>query len=259
MELRKITRDIIQQVEEISGFPVQVTQDGKLQNIATVRIARGNNPFHFVIYKPNAGEPPDYAICHQSCFIIRKFSVPQSDRFDIASSEAGTIQVEKLLNTPTGVAFRYGLKKESVQQLRDQLLQGLIVHLLSVPTGLRVSAWLEENYPELSDLQRKHVDKELAIGKVNFEDNIKGLFPPQIYKATMSISAAYALYWSQKYNDPKIFAPYRFDYRKSADELLSVQQAISSDPAHDRELVDAWGEILGLTSWYRWVPYQLPA
>ena len=126
MELRKITRDIIQQVEEISGFPVQVTQDSKLQNIAVVRMARGNNPFHIVIYKPNTGEQPDYVICHECCFIIRKFSIPQSDRFDITSTEEGQFGVEELLTAPTGITYRYNLKSDAVMKLRDQLLNGLI-------------------------------------------------------------------------------------------------------------------------------------
>ena len=74
MELREITRDIIKQVEELSGFPVQVMQDPKLPTIATVRIARGKTAFHTVIYKPTIGEPPDYAICQECVFVLRKFA-----------------------------------------------------------------------------------------------------------------------------------------------------------------------------------------
>ena len=97
MKLREITRDIIHQLEEISGYPVQVIEDPKLTTIATIRIARGSVPAHTVIYKPSTGEDPDYAICWQCAFTKRIFECPSDQRFQIASSEAGEKAVDDLL------------------------------------------------------------------------------------------------------------------------------------------------------------------
>jgi hypothetical protein len=58
LELRQITREIIKSVEEISGLPVQVLEDPKLNTIAAVRMARGTMPAHIVLFKPVPGEPP---------------------------------------------------------------------------------------------------------------------------------------------------------------------------------------------------------
>jgi hypothetical protein len=259
LELRKITREIIQQVEDVSGFPVQVTQDLKIQTMAAARIARGRTPFHVIVYKPYTGEQPDYAICYQCGFIIRKFSVPQEARMDLAPAETGQQEVDQLLLSPNGIAFKYGLKGPAVTQLRDQLLNGLIVHLLSIPVGMRVSAWIGENYPDLVELEKKHVEKELAIIKESMADNIKAVFPTQIFRSSQTISGAYALYWSQKYNNPKIFAPFRFDFRKSCEELLDIFQDLPVGPQFDRDLINAWGAKLGFQNWYQWVPYQQPA
>jgi hypothetical protein len=38
--------------------------------------------------------------------------------------------------------------------------------------------------------------------------------------------------------------------------LLNLFDAIPDGSAHDRQLVDAWAERLGMTSWYEWVPYH---
>lgn len=42
-------------------------------------------------------------------------------------------------------------------------------------------------------------------------------------------------------------------------KLLRAWLEIDSAPDHDRELVDAWADILGLRGWYAWVPYVSPA
>jgi hypothetical protein len=39
-------------------------------------------------------------------------------------------------------------------------------------------------------------------------------------------------------------------------ELLQIWDRIAHDPGHDRALVDAWGERLGLQDWYRWIQFE---
>ena len=39
--------------------------------------------------------------------------------------------------------------------------------------------------------------------------------------------------------------------------LFDLQQQFADDPAQDRALIDAWGQALGMSSWYRWQPYRI--
>ena len=260
MTLRQITREIIKLVETKSGIPVRVTQDPKLPTIATVRMARkGSVPTHLIIYKPNPGENPDYQICFECGFILRLFSNPPEKRFDLTDTSKGREEVEKLMMALGGAAVRYRLKQAQIEELRSQYLNGLLVHLRSVPIGLRVSEWLTANYPEFEALEKEHVQKEISINRQAMKAEIKNITPPKVFHAAGSISAAYTLYWSDKYKKRDLFNPYRLEgFEKDAKKLLEIFEQTPDDPTSDQALIDAWGKHLGLTDWYTWLPYQPP-
>jgi len=64
MGLRETTRSIIALVEEVSAFPVLVSEDPNLQTLAVVRMARGGASAH-------------YLIAYQCGFILRHFAPPK--------------------------------------------------------------------------------------------------------------------------------------------------------------------------------------
>jgi hypothetical protein len=39
-------------------------------------------------------------------------------------------------------------------------------------------------------------------------------------------------------------------------QLLQIWDEIQNDPAHDCILVDRWAHKLGMSAWYRWIPYK---
>jgi hypothetical protein len=260
LTLRQITRDIISLVEEKSGIPVRVTQDPNLPTLATVRIARkGSTPVHLVVYKPSPGESPDYAICFQCTYVLRLFSNPPEKRFDLTDTEKGRQEVEKMITAPGGVASKFRLRKAQIEELRSQFLDGLLIHLRSVPVGLRVSEWLATHYPELEPLEKEHVQREFDINRQSLQEQIKEITPPKVFQAAQAIAAAYALYWSEFYGKPEVFNPYILaGFEKDARALLDIYHQIPDDPTFDQALIDAWGKHLGLTSWYAWLPYQPP-
>jgi len=55
MKLRDTTRKIISQLEEKSGYPVEVVEDKNLPVLASLRIARGPLPAHILSF--NAPPP----------------------------------------------------------------------------------------------------------------------------------------------------------------------------------------------------------
>jgi tetratricopeptide (TPR) repeat protein len=61
VNLRDSARDIISQVESLTGYPVEVIEDDALQTTAVVQMAsRRTLPVHLVRYKATAGQLPDY-------------------------------------------------------------------------------------------------------------------------------------------------------------------------------------------------------
>lgn len=92
MTLREVTRTVIKRVEDASGCSVVVSEDASLKTLAASRIARGANKIHLISFNPSTVSEPDYLICFQCGFILRLFSIPAADRFDLVGTvEALTI------------------------------------------------------------------------------------------------------------------------------------------------------------------------
>src|SRR5437867_2366809 len=93
MNLRAATREVIKRVEDTTGRPVLVGADATLKVLATVSMARGQAPAHFVTYNPTGNAAPDYLICYQCGFVLRLFANPPSQRFDFTGSPSARAKV----------------------------------------------------------------------------------------------------------------------------------------------------------------------
>ena len=170
MTLRGVTRTVIKLVEDTSGCPVVVSEDASLKTLAASRIARGGNRIHTITFNPSAVSESDYLICYQCGFILRLFGIPAADRVDLAGTADGRQVVHRLLSAPDGPGKKLKLTPESISALRDQLFDGLMTQLRSIPIGFRVDSWIMHEYPELVQLQR-----DMAMRQV--KDNLAALSP----------------------------------------------------------------------------------
>lgn len=258
MNLRETTRDILSQVEQLTGYPVDVVEDSSLQTTAVVHMAsRRTLPAHMVRYNPTVGQPPDYLICFQCSFILRLFANPPEERFECGYAPAGYETVSSLAQAHLA---GQGYDQARIAQTTERFLNATVVHLRSIPVGLRISEWLAQEYPELLPLQRSQVLSELKLNSESFSPQVRAIWPPTIYQAVMAINAAFALFWSQRLKKPSVMQPYvQAGYRPKAGELLDIYHQTPADPVHDRALIDGWAEALGLSGLYQWIPYQPPA
>jgi len=178
-------------------------------------------------------------------------------RFQIASSPESSQHLENILYAPHGVVNKFGLDQGQAVSLRDQLLQGLIVHLYSVAVGLRISEGLTLDYPELLEFESQHVERELETNLEGLSDKVREMFPREVFEATHKINTAYALYWSRRLEKPEIVNPYlSHGFESAGNKLLEIFEHVLDDAAHDYELVDEWGKFLGIRDWYVWVKYE---
>ena len=95
MRLRDSTRKIIAQLEEKSGYPVQVLEEADLPTIATIRIARPGVPAH--ILKINSLSLHKCALARQCSLALRLFEREQ--KFQTASSPKSFQFIEKKNHT----------------------------------------------------------------------------------------------------------------------------------------------------------------
>jgi hypothetical protein len=86
LSLPPIPRELLTLVGSDTGYPVKVLEEPNLPTLATVRMARGNVPAHFVTYKPPRDESLDYMIYLQCGFVLRLFDTPPEQRFSLTGT-----------------------------------------------------------------------------------------------------------------------------------------------------------------------------
>jgi hypothetical protein len=259
LSLLPTTREFLALVEKETGYPVKVLEDPNLPTLASIRIARGAVPAHFLTYKPTRDESLDYMIFYQCSFVLRLFETAPEERFDFASTPGGRDEVVKEMVGPGGTLAGRGLSPGDAEHAAGMVFDGLMTHLRSIPVGMRIADWIYANYPALHTSQHTTALKELAEAKASLQPEIRAMTPERVYRATIAINAAYALFWAEKYRRHELASPYSFaGYEPDGRKLLEIWRQVPVDAAHDRELIDRWAEELHLTGWHQWLPYRAP-
>lgn len=226
MNLSETTRTVLRLVETQSGIPVHVEPDPHLPGttLAKVVMARGKLVLHRVTYRPDSSSPPDYLICHQAGFILRLFGTPPEQRFDFAASPEVNPAIEHLVKAhPLGKALPAHALPRFCALLRD----GLLYHLRSIPVGMRVDRWLATDFPALADLQKASILRQWQDAVATLAPQNRQSTPAKIYEATQAISAAYAVFWAGRLNQPQLALPFQAaGYVQAGQQLLAIWESM---------------------------------
>ena len=249
--LRPETMEIVKRVESLSGVPVEFKPDSSLTLRATLQMARNGAATHTLRYQPS-NSPIDYWVAYQCGFAIRLFDLPPNERFNFAGTGEGTQQVKTLLITGQPL-------KEADQVFLNEFAEltthWALVSLRSYAIGLRIDQWLFDEYPSLRPMQAEGVD---AVQQENLQLLSKRLGNLSIPVPLLAPAAAYALFADRLLKKETYAIPYRAaGVLGLGKELLAISDGISTNRSHDCELVDAWADAIGMTGWYRWLPYKL--
>ncbi len=243
-------------VEEATGIPVLVTDDSSLRTMATIKPAKSGSPAHLLRYNPKFTALADYLIAFQCGFALRLFLAPETSRFELGGSDQGRQTAGRLLDDHLK---KGGLRLpvQAVTGLRDQFFDGLMLQLRSMPVGLRVDAWVRNEYPGLHEQQDDATRRQLAENQQALSPQVKQMVPKLIYEASVGMSAAYAAFWERVLTDPTVVVPYRVaGLLAIGEKLLRLADEIPDDAANDKRLVEAWGDQIGVTGWFRLLPFE---
>ena len=230
---------------------MHVMEDATLPLIATVTLAQPSVPVHVLRYNPALIRHPEYLVCFQCGFIIRAYEVPPDQRYEVVSNERGRREAASLITKHLRKKGKLPLPQDVLASLHEQLLNGLIVQLRSIPIGLRIDRWLYDEYPALKELQKEAAMKQLQDNTTTLRPDIAAFAPNQIHRPSLAMNAAYAEFWARLYEEPQLSLPYKATGQlESGLQLLSLLDAVPSDAAHDRQLIDRWAESLGINNWY---------
>lgn len=250
------TQRIIGELEEFTGKPVNLVPNTALPVSTTIKAARGSAPAHFLSYKPGI-QGLDYAVAYQCSFLLRTYQLLPEERFDFLGKEDGRESVYKSLGGLNGTLKAYNLPAAAVRTMTDQVFDGIMTQIRSLPVGMRVDAWLRETYPGLNAQQELSLAAQQAQAAQGLSPQVRAMMPPTIFSANAAMNAAYALFCDRLLGRPLYGVPYRSTgFADRGQALLDLWDQMSADAAHDRALVDAWGNELGISDWYTWASWD---
>ena len=238
-------QQLIEQVERISERPVHVMEEADLKARATVMPARGGAPAHMIRFRPGSASL-DYLVASQLMFLIRTFSCPAEDRWEIAATTAEQSA---------------GIKAMGMAEFSDSFARAMIgqivTQLRTYSIGFRVDGFIWKNLPGLRKQQETEIRSQLAENERALAPEIRGKFPKPLVDTNTTMNALYATFWSGLLEEPRFTIPFvALGYRGKAAELEAVLHEIPNEPPDDRMLVERWAEILGLSSAFHFNSYS---
>lgn len=253
MNLTFAAKAIIEQVEEKTDYQVQVVPDPSLPVIAKVKMASPILPVHVITYNPNK-RGIDYNIAYECGFILRLYENPPDERYEFAATDSGRGLVHKALASNKHIR-RMGLADSAVKQFTNQIFNGLMTQLRSVPIGLRIDQWIWDDYPELREFQKASMAKQQQDNAQALDPQARAIAPVTVFNANAAMNAAYAIFCDRLLERELYVIPYRSaGFENTGERLLELSDKIPEDATHDMDLVDAWGEELEIGDWYYWIP-----
>lgn len=253
LDLRAVTKSVLRQVETLSGKPMEFVADDELPVMATMQIARRGAPCHLLRYRPGGG-PLDYLVVHQAGFVLRLFANEPSQRVDLAAEPKASLAAEAMLAAGRDLNDD---DRSLVPGFAAAVSRWALMTLRSMPVGMRVDAWIATGMPELAEMQREGIARQLQENLDVLGQRVGRLsVPPQL----LALNAAYALFADRLAGSSTAAIPYEAaGLLEGGSRLLALWDDTPADPAHDRELVDRWAQAIGVETgeggWYRWAPF----
>ncbi len=123
---------------------------------------------------------------------------------------------------------------------------------------MRVDRWLRAEFPELREQQEQAARIQLSQNQQSLSPEIRKRFPRKLVDANSGMNAAFAHFWSGELGEKRFEVPYAaLGYDARAQELLATLEQVSYDPTSDRQLIEAWARIVGLTGYFHFEPHVL--
>ena len=249
MDLLELQKHFLEQVEAASGKAVILQSDSTLHGHATIKLAAKDQPAHLLLYKPEQESVLPYLVAYQCEFALRTIEANPSAQFNLAAKANMLPDVLELMQRHH--QGKNDIPASSVPQLAKRFGDGLGFQLRSMPITLRIDKQIHDAHPELTEMQRESLDRQLQENMGALSPQAKALAPEEIIRPNASMNAAFAKFFAGLWNAPMIVAPYiAAGYGAAAAALLELNEQIPADSDHDRELVDAWARQTGLDRWF---------
>jgi hypothetical protein len=235
------------ELEEATGKPVQIVEDPELNVLATIRRAGPGEASHVLRIKGGENRAADYLIVFECRMALRDGPGPRAVlRDNLAVRERVISECQQLHRQ---------LAPDRAQELGTFIYRGLILQLRSMGPGMLVDRWIRERCPDLREVQEQAIESEITNNLAALKPSTRANYPANVYEASISMNAAYAIHGGDLLGKPYLAVPYRSQgYGEIGSRLIALALG-TADPTEeltDRQIIDAWAQELGVEGWYEW-------
>ena len=238
MNLTESTTAILASVEKSSGSAVVLEHDPSLTTLTRVVRASKGIDFHQIYYR-SEGTDMNYLISYQASFLVRLFSLPPRERWQLVSTD------EEKKNAIKGLGL-----DDYTQSIAHSLVDSLLIQLRSSILGLQIDGWIINNCPDLLTGQKSSVSGQLKDNLNALSPEVRDQYPRSLVDPNTAMNGVYAKFWGENLNDPRQLIPFvSLGYTDLVNKLYDVFLDTGDHPANDRAIINQWAKILNLDAY----------
>ena len=252
-------------LEESLGTPITLVPDNSLEYVLAVseaawRHGRGN---HVIRYRDTIPAITPHLIAHELEHLRLESQARAANRYrQFATTPKTREQAIRSIASHVQHLQRLGFPDSEIQNVTLQFVDGLARQLFNCPLDMLVEHRLYHDLEALRpsqfvSLRKVHQDAALIVTN----PEIRKLSPPSIWRASVALNHAYALFTDQLFSGATEYARVYHDTGtlNIAQKLLQAWHTMMTSyrPGDEYTLVDEFAQILGLRGWYDWQPVAL--
>jgi Flp pilus assembly protein TadD len=248
--------------ETRSGYSVEI-EEGPLDALiaARIKMAWKHDADHHTLTL-RAGDFPkllkNYHTVHELMHLFM-----ESDARDLGTNRWFMTTPESRTNSNMALKAdlrrleKQGYRGDEIAGMVNQLISGANLFLFNCPIDMVIERRIRNEYLELREAQFCGLASIAHNArKVTMDPKIRGFVPPTLQRINDILNAVFALFVDELLEGATSYADAysKFPTFKDAERLYALWKQESADltPGAEYDLVDSFGEFLGIRSWYDW-------
>jgi tetratricopeptide (TPR) repeat protein len=248
--------------ETRSGYPVEF-EEGQLDAmiVARIKMAWRHDADHHMVTLREGDFPKllkNYHSVHELMHLFMESAARDqgTNRWFVTTPETRA-NSSIALKADLRRLEKKGYRDDQVAGLINELVTGVNLFLFNCPIDMVIERRICRDYPELRESQFCGLASIAHNSrKVTMDSKIRDFVPPTLLRINDILNAVFALFVDELSEGATAYADaYRkFPTFKDSEKLFALWKEKSSDltPGSEYDLVDAFGEFLGIRDWYTW-------
>jgi tetratricopeptide (TPR) repeat protein len=253
-------------IEIATGYPISIEEDNSLEYVSAVaQMAwKHGRDEHRVRYRMRSEAMAPHLIAHELEHIIIENEARQIGRNRTFTSTATTREhAVRSIESHITKLQRQGYPESKISDIMLKLIHGLNNQVFNCPLDMVVEHNIHNKYPDLRHAQFASLHQMYLEALQTYTNpEIKKLTPPSIFRASLTLNCAYALFIDHLYQGVTDYAAaYRSsEHFSTGKNLFDIwkKRMESFTPGDEYDVVDEYARQLKLLSWYDWQPDRTP-